>query len=392
MRGRDASGVLLSMGDVCMASMNEKDYYAILEVDEKATTDEIRRAFQKKARKLHPDVNKEPDAEERFKEVSEAYAVLSDADKRQRYDAMRSGSPFVGGAYPGGTNVGGYGSSGFDGFPFGGTWSRRQTRSRSYNPRVGSDISFEVELDAKTASAGVRRGVTYQRYATCESCHGSGSVEHAHATTCPTCGGAGRMRIDLGGMGIFGLGFMEVTCPECEGSGKVVADPCASCGGTGRVLSASEVVIDIPEGSHDGDEVRVAGMGNAGTNGRGAGDFVCVVNVEEERLTNGQASALRMTGLGIPCILVGFIASRSLSLLSVLGFVMVGMGLAMLVRAGGRANRYWLRSAGSALLNGVLTGVVVGLLVYMSEALIVNPLFYMLIFMIVVSMMSRRTY
>ena len=375
-----------------MASMNEKDYYAILEVDEKATTDEIRRAFQKKARQLHPDVNKEPDAEERFKEVSEAYAVLSDASKRQRYDAMRSGSPFVGGAYPGGTNVGGYGASGFDGFPFGGTWTRRQTRSRSYNPRVGSDISFEVELDAQTAQEGTRRGVTYQRYATCDVCHGSGSVEHAHATTCPTCGGAGRMRIDLGGMGIFGLGFMEVTCPECEGSGKVVADPCGNCGGSGRVLSASEVIIDVPEDSHDGQEIRVAGMGNAGTNGREAGDFVCVLNIAEERLTSEQASALRLVGLGIPCILAGFIATRSLSILTIFGFVLCGVGLAMLVRAGASTNRYWLRAALTTFASGAVSGIAVGLLVALSGALLTSPLLYLLVFMIVVSMMSRRMY
>ena len=375
-----------------MASMNEKDYYAILEVDEKATTDEIRRAFQKKARKLHPDVNKEPDAEERFKEVSEAYAVLSDPEKRQRYDAMRSGAPFMGGAYPGGTNVGGYGAAGFDGFPFGNTWTRRQTKSRSYNPRVGSDIAFEVELDGETAREGTRRGVTYQRYTTCDVCNGSGSVEHAEATTCPTCGGAGRMRIDLGGMGIFGLGFMEVTCPECEGSGKVVADPCSHCGGSGRVLSASEVVIDIPEDSHDGQEIRVAGMGNAGTNGREAGDFVCTVNIEEERLTRDQAGALRFIGLGIPCLIVGFLATKAFSVLAIFGVILIGIGLATLARSGVHANRYWLRSALSSLMSGMMSGVVIGLLVYLSGALLFSPLLYVLIFLIAVSMMSRRTY
>ena len=154
--------------------MNEKDYYAILGVDKDATTDDIRRAFQKKARKLHPDVNKDPGAEERFKEVSEAYAVLSDDAKRRRYDALRSGSPFAGYASPAGSAGGGYGGSPFGdfpfgwGFPFGGGYGRGRgepsARSRAYNPRAGADVSVRLDLDGDVAARGVRRGVTYQRY------------------------------------------------------------------------------------------------------------------------------------------------------------------------------------------------------------------------------------
>jgi molecular chaperone DnaJ len=371
-----------------MASMNEKDYYAILEVDEKATTDEIRRAFQKKARKLHPDVNKEPDAEERFKEVSEAYAVLSDSDKRARYDAMRSGAPFAAG-YGGSSGYGGTGSPFGEGFPFGGSWSRRATQSRSYRPRAGAGVTYEVDLDAETAAKGTRRGVTYQRYATCDVCGGAGSVEHAHAATCPTCGGAGRMRVDLGGMGIFGIGFFEVTCPECEGSGKVVTDPCSACHGSGRVLTASEVVVDIPAGSHDGDEVRVSGMGNAGTNGRESGDFVCRVGVAEERLTQGQEGGFRLVGFGLPFVVVGLV-QRGLIAMSVIGAVLVAVGLAMVIREGMRSNVRWWREAGAAIVSGAVTGGIVGLFVLLSGALLFSPLLYILIFMIVFSMMARR--
>ena len=376
-----------------MASMNEKDYYAILEVDEKATIDEIRRAFQKKARKLHPDVNKEPDAEERFKEVSEAYAVLSDADKRARYDQMRQGGiPFTGG-YPGGTA--GYGGSyggGYGdystGFPFGGGWSRRQTTSRSYRPRAGADIQFSLELDAETAHEGVRRGVTYQRYATCDVCHGAGSVEHTHATTCPTCGGAGRMRVDLGGLGLFGIGYMEVTCPECEGAGKVVADPCSACGGSGRVLTASEIVIDVPADSHDGTEVRVEGMGNAGTNGREAGDFVCQVLVAEERLSPAQQGALRTFGFGLPFVIIGAL-TKGLSALTIIGVVICGIGLAMAMREGVNMNARWLRAAGAAIVGGACTGVIVGLLLLFSGPLLTMML-PIALFVLFVSLMSRR--
>ena len=167
-----------------MASMNDKDYYAILGVEKDASTDDIRKAFQQKARKLHPDVNKEPDAEERFKEVSEAYAVLSDPDKRKRYDAMRSGNPFAGAgtgapAQPGGyADPFGFGGNPFGWGPFGGTSSRG--RSRAYRPRAGADVVYELTLDAQSAADGARRGVTYQRYASCDVCHGSGSVESDH--------------------------------------------------------------------------------------------------------------------------------------------------------------------------------------------------------------------
>ncbi len=372
-----------------MASMNEKDYYAILEVDEKATTEEIRRAFQKKARKLHPDVNKEPDAEERFKEVSEAYAVLSDDDKRRRYDAMRSGAPFAGG-YPGGTaGYGGAGSPFGSGFPFGGTWSRGESNSRSYRPRAGADVVYQLDLDAETAQKGTKRGVTFQRYATCDVCHGAGSVEHSAPQTCPTCGGAGRMRIDLGGMGLFGIGFFEVTCPECEGSGKVVADPCTSCGGSGRVLTASEVVINIPENSHDGDEVRVEGMGNAGTNGRESGDFVCRVGVEEERLTQRQQSGFRMIGLGIPLLLLGIFFAGMMT--TIIGAAFCAMGVISILGDGVRMNPRWWQQGAQAAGSGVISGLVLGAL-FMAMA--INPFFFPAAFLLAIlfipAFMSRR--
>ncbi|MDO4806075.1 MAG: DnaJ domain-containing protein [Coriobacteriales bacterium] len=371
-----------------MASMNEKDYYAILEIDEKATSDEIRRAFQKKARKLHPDVNKEPDAEERFKEVSEAYAVLSDADKRRRYDAMRSGMPFAGG-YPGGQSAGGYGGSPFDGFPFGGSWSTRETRSRSYYPHAGADIVYQLDLDADLAKSGTKRGVTFQRFVTCDVCHGSGSVEHSEASTCPTCNGAGRMRVDLGGMGLFGIGYFEVTCPECEGTGKVVSDPCSSCGGSGRVLSGSEVVVEIPADSHDGDEIRIEGMGNAGTNGRESGDFVCRVGVSEERLSTSQQGGFRMVGMGLPLVAIGLLFAGLMT--TVIGGVLAGIGLAAIMREGLRSNTRWWQEAFQAVGSGLVSGVLIGVLLV---AMLMNPLFFPAAFFLAIlfipAFMSRR--
>lgn len=341
-----------------MASMNDKDYYAILGVEKDASTEEIRKAFQQKARKLHPDVNKEPDAEERFKEVSEAYAVLSDPDKRNRYDAMRSGNPFAGSGAP--TQPGGYadpfgfGGSPFGWGPFGAATSRR--RSRAYRPRAGADVVYELTVDAETAARGTRRGVTYQRYATCDVCHGSGSVASDHAATCPTCGGRGSITVDTG---IFGV--MAMTCPECEGTGKVVANPCSACGGSGRTISASEVVVEVPAGSHDGAEVRVAGMGNAGTNGSSAGDFVCRVCVPEERLTRRQASGFNLIGFGLP-FLVLWALTASLAANAVFLVLIFGLGIYLVARDGIRRAPRWWRNAGVAVLNGLTNGLVFALL------------------------------
>lgn len=342
-----------------MASMNEKDYYAILGVDKDASTEDIRKAFQTKARKLHPDVNKAPDAEERFKEVSEAYAVLSDPDKRKRYDAMRSGSPFAeGGGAPAGGGYGySYGGSPYGWGPFGSGFGRsaQRSKSRSYNPRAGADVVYELTVDAEAAQNGTRRGVTYQRYAACDACHGSGSVVSDHPETCPTCGGSGHITVDTG---LFGV--MMMTCPECDGTGKVVADPCRSCGGTGRTLTASEVVIEVPAGSHDGDEVRVAGMGNAGTNGSSAGDFVCRVCVPEERLTRSQASGFNAIGFALPFLVVGLLTGTVASL-SLIILVPLVVGVVLVVRDGVKMRARWWRNAGVAVANGASNGLVMAL-------------------------------
>jgi len=358
-----------------MASMNEKDYYAILGVDKDATTDQIRRAFQQKARKLHPDVNKAPDAEEKFKEVSEAYAVLSDDAKRRRYDAMRSGgfagyggpaNPYGSAGYGG--DAGGYGGSPFGwGFPFGGAYGGRgrdRAKARSYNPRAGADVVFNLELDDAQAKDGCRRGVTYQRYVSCDVCGGKGSIEHDHAETCPTCGGTGHIGVDLASL--FGFGVLEVECPECEGTGKVVVDPCPSCGGSGRTLSASELVVEVPAGSHDGDEVRVKGMGNAGTNAMPAGDFVCRVGVASERLSQRQASGFYLLGFALPFVILG--ALSTFSALWVFVAVMVVAGLFNMFRDGFVKSGRWWRSGLMSAVNGFSNGVFVAFVIMLFQS------------------------
>ena len=347
-----------------MASMNEKDYYEILGVKEDASTDEIRKAFQVLARKYHPDINKEPGAEDKFKEISEAYAVLSDPDKRKRYDAMRSGSPFGGGygSAPAGTgSYGGYGYGPFWGSPFGGTAQRRRaaTPSRAYNPREGSDINVEVTIDAETAKAGAKRGVTYQHFSTCEHCHGKGSVEAGHPETCPTCGGTGYVAVDLSVL--FGMGMFQTECPECQGSGKVMSDPCEVCGGSGRVQTASEVVVEIPTDSHDGDEVRIPGMGNAGTNGKKAGDFVAHVCVPEERLTPQQAQGFHLVGFAVPFLVLGILGNALSAVGWVVGILLV-MGLIGIFNGGASHAPRWWRNGLMTLADGAVRGIVIAAL------------------------------
>ena len=344
-----------------MASMNEKDYYEVLGVSKDATSDEIRKAFQKKARTLHPDVNKEPDAEERFKEVSEAYAVLSDSDKRARYDAMRSGSPFGGAQWSTPSNSGGYGYTGygewpFDGFPFGQAYrTRTQTRSRAFNPKVGNDVVYELNLDPEQAKKGCRRGITYNHYAPCEHCHGQGSVHSEHSATCPTCNGSGHITLDL--QDLLGFGVMNMTCPECEGSGRVVVDPCSECGGSGRVLTASEVVVEVPAGAYDGQDIRIEGMGNAGTNGEAAGDFVCRVAVPAERLDIRQAMGFRLLGFCLPFIAFGIVTGFLSAVMPVVMFPLL-MGAFLSVSGGfvGRSSGWW-KNVARAVANGTSNGL-----------------------------------
>ena len=342
-----------------MATMNEKDYYAILGVEKDASKKEIQKAFQQKARKLHPDVNKAPDAEERFKEVSEAYAVLSDEDKRARYDAMRSGSPF-GGSPSSSPYAGGYrpypaGASPFDGFPFGGAWGQQRRGGTAYRPENGADIVIDIELSGDEAKKGARKAVTYRRYEACSCCHGSGSVSSDHAHTCPSCGGRGHIDVDLSFL--FGAGTFQSVCPECGGSGKVVADPCPECGGSGRIPVTSEAVISFPEGTHDGDLIRLSGMGHAGTNGAAGGDLVGRAHVSAERLEGRARTGFYVVGLVLPFLVLSAL-SGVFSVFALMCFVPLIMGLFMIVTDDvfHRSSLWWKRGL-SQLFNGAVNGL-----------------------------------
>lgn len=370
-----------------MATMNEKDYYAILGVSKDASQREIQKAFQQKARKLHPDVNKAPDAEEKFKEVSEAYAVLSDEKKRARYDAMRSGRPYAagpsaspyGGGYSGGYGGGGYaGGSPFGGgFPFDmGGYSQRRRPGSAYNPETGADVVVDVDLSAEQAKNGARRAVKYRRYEPCTHCHGSGSVSSESAHTCPSCGGTGTVEVDLSFL--FGAGTFQTVCPECGGSGKVVADPCPDCGGSGRTPVVTEAVIEFPAGTHDGDTVRVKAMGHAGTNGASGGDLVGRARVASERLEDASRTGFYLAGFVLPFLILSAV-SGVLSMFAVLCCIPFVMGITMVIKNGVRdRSSIWWKRGFSQVVNGAANGLLLALIAVSFASCAMRPYWMLL--------------
>ena len=374
-----------------MASMNEKDYYAILGVSKDATQKEIQKAFQQKARKLHPDVNKEPDAEERFKEVSEAYAVLSDEEKRAHYDQMRE-NPYAAAGYGGspssaayGRGYSGYYTGGFGG-PFGysygyGAQQQRRRSRNAYNPEAGADVVVEVELNRDQSRKGARKAVKYTRYEACESCNGSGSINSERSRTCPTCDGAGSIPFDMSSL--FGVaGQASVPCPECGGSGKVIADPCTACDGTGRRRVGAEAVVEFPENTHDGDEVRVHGAGNAGTNGGSVGDLVGRARVASERLEGRAQGGFFMMGAVLPFLVLILLYSGITSVITLICLLLelVGFGMVLSDDAFHRSGLWWkrgLREIGHGASQGIGFAIIALWFTSCSTAMYMRPGMYM---------------
>lgn len=343
-----------------MSAMNEKDYYKILGVDENASSDEIRKVFQKKARTLHPDVNKEPDAEQKFKEVSEAYAILSDPEKRKRYDMQRrypqAGSSAYTGAQAWQDPFSVYAQD-----PF--VWATQaQTRanpSTSYHKEAGSNVVISLNLTPKEAQKGCTKTIRYQHYVACDTCHGTGSaLEHAKKT-CPTCSGKGHISFDLGGLFMFGMGGMQVVCPECQGSGFIVADPCQDCSGTGRILTKEEVKVTIDPHAQDGQQIRIPNKGNAGTNGAHAGDFVCEVAIPAERLEPAQALGFKLIGIALPLLIFAYM-QHILASLGVIVAVPLLLGVIMSFSHGIQSHALrWYKKAFFSFLSGVFSACII---------------------------------
>lgn len=256
----------------------KRDYYEVLGVERGASKEQIKAAYRKLAVKYHPDRNPgDHDAEEHFKEAAEAYAVLSDDDKRAHYD--RFGHAAVGEVPFSGFDASIFGDFadilgnffGFEGI-FGG--GRRRT-----GPEHGADLRAGVSVTFAEMARGVERTLTVPREENCETCGGSGAAAGAKPETCRACGGRGQVRV---AQGFF---TMVRTCPQCGGSGQTVSNPCASCRGAGRVERRREITVAIPAGVEDGTRVRVVGQGEAGLRGGPPGDLYVVLRVEpHERL------------------------------------------------------------------------------------------------------------
>lgn len=255
-----------------------KDLYEVLGVSRTATDDEIKKAFRKKARQLHPDVSKEPDAEDRFKELNEAYDVLSDPQKRAQYDRFGTIPGAAGGG--GGQYVdledlfgGGFGMGDlFSSFFGGGGAARTNIR------KEGRDMGVGLRITLEEAAAGISKEIVYDRLAPCPDCDGSGLGEDGHENICPDCNGQGRVvtvqRTFLGDM------QAATTCSRCGGSGKIIENPCTECDGQGRVPDRQRLSVEIPVGIRDGQQLRLSGYGEAGIRGAAAGDLIVTCRIE----------------------------------------------------------------------------------------------------------------
>ncbi|MEM1084713.1 MAG: molecular chaperone DnaJ [Verrucomicrobiota bacterium] len=267
--------------------MAERDFYEVLGVSRDASADEIKKAYRKLAVKFHPDKNPgDKEAEEKFKELGQAYEALSDADKRAAYD--RYGHQAFAGA--GGGGGGGYG--GFGGFhdpmdlfsqvfsgAFGGGGGFEEFfgggRRQRGNQQRGSDLRYDLEITLEEAARGVEKELEIEHYVACDSCSSTGSTSGGGSRPCSSCGGRGVIARQAG---IF---IQQTTCPECRGTGEVVADPCAECKGEGRLQKPSRIKIRIPAGVEDGTRLRSSGNGDAGVRGGTPGDLYVFLEVGE---------------------------------------------------------------------------------------------------------------
>jgi len=258
---------------------SKRDYYEVLGVSREASQDQIKRAFRKKARQYHPDVNDSPDAEAQFKEINEAYAVLSDDQKRAAYN--RYGHAAFNGA--GGSDP----FAGYTDFAdifadlFGGAFRTQRTGSRRA-PRRGQDILYRLHIEFPEAVFGTERNISFERTEVCATCEGSRTAPGTYAETCKHCGGTGEERIVRNTL--IGQMVNITTCSVCGGTGQVVPNPCPDCRGSGDVRSRRDLTVNVPAGVDEGTQIRISGEGERGLNGGPAGNLMIVISVKDHQI------------------------------------------------------------------------------------------------------------
>lgn len=266
---------------------NKRDYYEVLGVTKNASDEEIKKAYRVLAKKYHPDLNPgNKEAEEKFKEASEAYAILSDADKRRKYDQF---------GHAAFENGGGAGASGFgfsdmgdifsnfgdifgDLFGMGGFGGRRSSASAN-GPQKGANVRVGVTITFEEAVFGTKKEVTFNGHETCPDCGGSGARKGSNPETCPQCKGKGQVIFQR--QSLFGMTQSVQVCPECHGKGKIIKDKCSTCYGEGFISKKKTIEVNIPAGIDDGQAVRLSGQGEPGTNGGPYGDMLVEVRVKD---------------------------------------------------------------------------------------------------------------
>lgn len=272
---------------MALSLAEKRDYYEVLGVQKGSSEDEIKKAYRKMAKKYHPDLNPgDKEAEAKFKEVNEAYEVLSDSQKRSKYDQFGHA-----GVDPNfGAGAGGYGGAGgfdfdigdiFEGF-FGGGFGGSSRRANPNAPRKGEDAYTSVTISFLEACKGVEKELSVTRMDSCDSCHGTGCANGAAPETCPECHGTGQVKVQQ--RTPFGVVSTARACSRCNGKGKIIKNPCSTCHGSGRKNANKKIKVNIPAGIDDGQTLSIRGGGNAGINGGPNGDLNVGVTVRPDPL------------------------------------------------------------------------------------------------------------
>ncbi|MCI5605113.1 MAG: molecular chaperone DnaJ [Clostridia bacterium] len=261
---------------------DKRDYYEVLGVNKDASDDEIKKAFRRQSKKYHPDLNPgDKAAEEKFKEVNEAYQVLSDSDKKARYDRFGHAGvdPNYGAGGPGGA---GFNGAGFDfgdifGDIFGGGFGGFGGGNRRNGPRRGNDVRQVVDISFEEAAFGCTKKINLTKQEKCDTCNGTGAKPGTSAQTCTHCNGTGQIQTQQRTI----LGYMTnvTTCPHCKGEGKIIKEPCRDCRGTGKVRKSKTIEINIPAGIDNGQTMQLSGQGEAGERGGPSGDLLITIRV-----------------------------------------------------------------------------------------------------------------